>query len=153
MIYICICIIGVVFNEIGKNNGNKKSKTNEDSKNCFEYLDCNIKFLEGKVKENNRGDKCLYVYFEFTNNSDENQSFDYLVDCQAFQNGIEVETNYIYDCDEERNGSKEIQPGASITVAEVFEIGDNTQNVILEIRPFSIWSDRLLFEKEIQIVE
>ena len=131
----------------------EKEKAEKEKANKFEYADTNIKYLKSKVGYDASDDKCLYVYFEFTNNSDENESFASLVRCQAFQNGIELETNYLYDCDEERNSSKDIQPGASITVAEIFELDDSTEDITLEVRPFSIWSDRLLFEKEIKISE
>lgn len=135
-------------NEEAKKEQNEKEKTEQ-----FEYADTNIKYLKSEIDYNSIDEKCLFVYFEFTNNSDENQSFDYLVSCKAFQNGVELDTNYIYDCDEEKNGSKEIQPGASITVAEVFELSESTDNVTLEITPFSIWSDRKLFEYEVELIE
>lgn len=131
----------------------KTEQKSEEKANTFRYADVTMKYLESKIDYNSIDEKCLFVYFEMTNNSDENESFDYLVTCKAFQNGIELDTNYIFDCDEEKNGSKKIQPGATITVAEVFELGDSADNVTLEIRPFNIWSDRLLFEKEIQITE
>lgn len=125
----------------------------KEKANTFTYADVKIKYLKSEIGYNSIDEKCLYVYFEMTNNSDENYAFSYLVSCKAFQNGIELDINYVYDCEEEKNGSKEIQPGATITVAEVFEIGDNTEDVTVEARPFNIWSDRLLFEKEIQITE
>ena len=131
----------------------EKEKAEEEKAKKFEYADTNIKYLRSEIDYNSIDDKCLYVYFEFTNNSDENESFNYLVTCKAFQNGVELETNYIYDCDEERNGTKEIQPGTTITVAEVFKLGDSTENVSLEVTPFSIWSDRKLFEYEIKLSE
>lgn len=121
--------------------------------NVFEYADIAMEYLKSEIDYDSSDEKCLYVYFEMTNNSDENQAFSYLVTCKAFQNGIELDGNYVYDCDEEKNGSKEIQPGASVIVAEVFELDDDTENVTLEVRPFNVWSDRLLFEKEIRIAE
>lgn len=136
-----------------KEKKEQEKKEQEEKANTFKYADVKMKYLKSEINYNSLDEKCLYVYFEMTNNSDENQAFDYLVSCKAFQNGIEIDENYIYDCEEEENGSKEIQPGATITVAEVFEIGDSTESVTLEVRPFNIWSDKLLFEKEIQITE
>lgn len=140
-------------NKQENDNLQHETDSKEDDVNKFEYTDTSIKYLRSEIEYNSFDEKCLFVYFEFTNNSDENKAFDYLVECKAFQNGVELETNYIYDCDEERNGTKEIQPGASVTVAEIFKLGDSMENVTLEVRPFNIWSDRLLFEKEIQITE
>lgn len=131
----------------------KEQAKKEEKANIFTYADVKIKYLKSEIGYNSIDEKCLYVYFEMTNNSDENYAFSYLVSCQAFQNGIELDSNYVYDCEEEENGAKEIQPGATIAVAEVFKIGDNTEDVTVEVRPFNIWSDRLLFEKKIQITE
>lgn len=164
-IYVLICIVCLFL--VSNNSDDEKEENvlqdnvsqeeteqvSEEQVNTFEYADITMKYLRSEIAYNSIDEKCLFVYFEMTNNSDENQAFSYLVTCKAFQNGIELDTNYIYDNDEERNGSKEIQPGATITTAEVFELGDSTDNVTLEVRPFNIWSDRLLFEKEIQITE
>lgn len=163
-IYVLICIVCMFL--VSNNNDDEKeddvlqdsvsqeeAAEQEEEANTFEYADITMKYLRSEITYNSIDKKCLFVYFEMTNNSDENQAFSYLVSCKAFQNGIELDTNYIYDSDEERNGSKDIQPGATITVAEVFELGDSADNVTLEVRPFNIWSDRLLFEKEIQITE
>lgn len=163
-IYLLICFVGMIL--VRQNDEGEKEKdvlqdsvSQEETEqvseevSTFEYADITMKYLKSEIVYNAIDEKCLFVYFEMTNDSDENQAFSYLVTCKAFQNGIELDTNYIYDSDEERNGSKEIQPGATITVAEVFELGDSTDNVTLEVRPFNIWSDRLLFEKEIPITE
>lgn len=163
-VYIIVCIVGAILvntrgSKEDSNSSNSKEvvenniENNSNDNDCFKYADTTIKYLKSEIVYNSIEEKCLFVYFEMTNNSDENRSFNYLVSCKAFQNGIELDSNYIYDCEEEENGSKEIQPGATITVAEVFELGESTDNVTLEIRPFNIWSDRLLFEKEIQITE
>ena len=163
-VYIVVCIVGAILvnkdsNEESDDSTNSsviaEDNTENDSNDevFFEYADVKMQYLRSEIDYNMYDQKCLFVYFEMTNNSDENQAFDYLVSCKAFQNGIEIDENYIYDCDEEENGSKEIQPSATITVAEVFELGDSTDSVILEVRPFNIWSDKLLFEKEIQVTE
>lgn len=136
-----------------ENSSHSEEKEREQKESTFEYADVKIKYLKSEIAYNSIDEKCLYVYFEMTNNSDENYAFNYLVSCQAFQNGIELDANYIYDCEEEKNGSKEIQPEATIKVAEVFELSDSTENVTLEVRPLNIWSDKLLFEREIQITE
>lgn len=116
----------------------------------LDYLDCNLKYERCEIIQEEYGDKNLYVYFKFTNNSDENATFDYTFDIKSFQNGIELDSNYVYDCEEEENGSKEIQPGTTITVAEVFELGDSTENVMLEIRPF-VLSDKALMDLQIEL--
>ena len=127
----------------------KLADVDEENKE-LDYLGCNLKYERYEIIQEEHGDKNLYVYFEFTNNSDENKTFCYTFYIKSFQNGIELDSNYVYDCEEERNGSKEIQPGATITVAEIFELGDSTENVMLEIRPF-VLSDKPLMDFQIEL--
>lgn len=148
------------------NETNEKSKkTEEDSKKGdrdetaengerklkFSYNDGNCKFLEWKVEEDEFGDECLVLYFEFTNNNKENQAFGYLFSVQAFQNGVELDHSWVHVNEETRNNTREVQNGTTVTVAEAFEIGVDRSNVEIEITPFNIWSDKTLFEYEISL--
>lgn len=140
-------------NRIDDNDETKSTKVNqtieettEDDTIDFEYEDIYVKFLESKV-ENGK----LYVYFEMKNGSDENYAFDYTFTTTAFQNGVELETDYIYNCDEEENGSKEIQPGTTIKLAEVFELSDNISTVTLEVAPLIDFSNTKLLTFNIEL--
>ena len=140
-------------NRIDDNDETKSTKVNqtieettEDDTIDFEYEDIYVKFLESTV-ENGK----LYVYFEMKNGSDENYAFDYTFTTTAFQNGVELETDYIYNCDEEENGSKEIQPGTTIKVAEVFELSDNISTVTLEVAPLIDFSNTKLLTFNIEL--
>lgn len=112
----------------------------------FEKNGVSVKYLEHKISGND-----LYVYFEMTNESNENITFDYSYSVKAFQDGIELEQNYIYDCDEEENGSKEIQPGATITVAEVFKLNNMESNVEVDIEYWISFSGEKLLEFVIEL--
>lgn len=120
--------------------------TTKDDTIDFEYADLYVKFLESEIKDGQ-----LYVYFEMTNNSDENDSFGYTFNTKAFQNGVELETDYVYSSDEERNADKEIQPGATIKLAEVFELSDNTSKVTIEVEPLITFTGNELIKFDIEL--
>lgn len=115
------------------------------------YSDCKLKYSNSEVKINDYGEESLYVYFEFTNNSDESKAFYYNFDVVAFQNGVEAVENYFYDCEEERNTEKEIQPGTTIVVAEVFELKNVVDPVTIEIRPFISVDNEKIIDFEINL--
>jgi hypothetical protein len=113
------------------------------------YLDCRLKYSHFEVKLNEYGEESLFVYFEFTNNSDKAETFDYKFDVVAFQNGIEADVNYYYDCEEEENTEKEIQPGTTILVAKVFELKNTVDPITIEIRPFVSIDNKKIIDFEI----
>ena len=101
---------------------------------------CTLKYLRHEMVENAFGDECLAVFYEFTNNSEETTSCIYTFSDKAFQNGIELETSYVYIEDVEDNGSKEIRPGISVEVYTLFEPQDNSV-VELEVSEWISLSD------------
>lgn len=123
----------------------------EDDIIDFTYSNIYVKFLDSTIEYDEYNGKQLIVYFEMTNNSETNQTFVYNFDVKGFQNGIELDTNYIYDCDEEKNTSKEIQPGATIKVAEVFDLSEDTNSVTIEIRPLISFDDEKLLDFKIEL--
>ncbi len=153
---ICIIWLVLAFNLGGGKSDEDETKstkvnqsteaTTKDDTIDFEYADLYVKFLESEIKDGQ-----LYVYFEMTNNSDENDSFGYTFDTTAFQNGIELETDYVYSSDEEKNADKEIQPGATIKLAEVFELSDNTSKVTIEVEPLITFTDNKLIKFDIEL--
>lgn len=77
------------------------------------------------------GNPAILVHFTFTNNSEENQSAAFSIDCKAFQNGIGLKDATILD-DSIYNSSdlmKEIQPGTTIELSEAFELSSDTAPV------------------------
>lgn len=113
----------------------------------FEKYGLNVKFLEYKIEDNSWGDKCLVLYFDYENNSDESCSFGYTFTVKAFADGVEIEPTYGKVNDETENSYKEIRPGAKLTVAEAYELEDIENGKIeIEVTPFNIWSDSIVWE-------
>lgn len=137
--------------EISSDSKDRDEKENEENLMKFSYNNADCEFLEYKIEKDEFGEEHLVLYFEFTNNSNENQAFGYLFSTKVFQNGVELDSSFVHVNEETRNSAREIQKGTTITVAEAFSIGDSRENIKIEITPFSIWSDKKIFEKEIQI--
>lgn len=104
-----------------------------------------VKYLKHEVVVDHVDQTVLVVYYEFTNNSDENKTFDYSFDDTCFQNGVEVEHSWWHVNDESKNSGKEIKTGTTITVASSFVLGESLDDIELEITPWI--GDKLLFER------
>ena len=100
-----------------------------------EYKGMTVKFIEHKIGKSKTDKDELVVYLEFTNNADESKAYSFNFNCKAFQNGIEMDTSYLSSAEESGNGLKEIKPGATLTVAEAFELTEDRSDVELEIGP------------------
>lgn len=128
-----------------KGEGRKKKK--------FSYDKMDVEFIECKIEDNAWGEKCFVVYFDFTNNSEENKTFMYSFSVKAFQNGVEMESSLGHVNDETKNHGKEIQPGATIRVADAFYIEDEKSAIEIEVEPWISFSDKKLFEMKIDLTE
>lgn len=117
----------------------------------FSYDDTHVKYLKHEVVENMTGDKCLAVYYEFTNNSEENQTFIYLFNDKAFQNGVELDGSLFHVNDDSKNSSREIQPGTTVVVVSGFVLGDESSDVTLQIEPWISFSNEKLLELDLSL--
>lgn len=115
----------------------------------FTYKDMTVKYLRHEVMVDSVDQTVLVVYYEFTNNSKENKTFDYAFSDTCFQNGVEVEHSYWHVNDESKNSGKEIKTGTTITVASSFVLGESRDDIELEITPFM--RDKVLFEKTLEL--
>nr|DAF72790.1 MAG TPA: protein of unknown function DUF5067 [Caudoviricetes sp.] len=96
---------------------------------------CHVTYEGHEVVQNMAGDLCVAVYYQFTNNTSENQEFDLTVSDKAFQNGVELEQSVFHVNDESKLSVMEIQPGVSITVCSGFVLRDES-NVELQLFPW-----------------
>lgn len=117
----------------------------------FDYEDTHVKYLKHEVVENMAGDKCLAVYYEFTNNSDENKTFLYTFSDKAFQNGVELDVSLFHVNDDSKNSSREIQPGVTVTVVSGFVLSDETSNVTLQVEPMISFTNEKLLEIDLSL--
>lgn len=123
---------------------NTKEKTDE-----FSYDDMIVKYIKHEVMVDEIDQTVVVVYYRFTNKSAENKTFDYSFDDTCFQNGIEIEGSWWHANEESKNSNKEIKSGTTITVASSFVLGENRDDVELEITPWM--RDEILFKKILKL--
>lgn len=121
-------------NDQSINNSESTSETiSDDGIIDVTISDCHITYLKHEIVENMAGDECIAIYYEFTNNSDEGKTFDYVISEKAFQNGVELNISLFHLNDESKNSSSEIKPGVTITVCSGFVLRDATSDIELEV--------------------
>lgn len=116
--------------------------------------DCHVTYLRHEVVKNMAGDKCLAVYYQFTNNSDENKVFTYTIDDKAFQNGVQLETSNFYINDNEARATNvEIKPGITIDVCTAFVLRDETTDIELELEKWPSYDGKVYDSMILSITE
>lgn len=154
-IVIFFAIIGILFTAIllmptdsDEDSDTKEEKTpvelqdnEEDSDNIIDVdiNDLHVKYIKHEIVKNSSDDKCIAIYFEFTNNTDENKAFYTSIRDTAFQDGVELESSIFHVNEESRDSNVEIQPGKTITLCEAFVLRDDENDVELTVGEF--WSD------------
>lgn len=138
-----------VVSQAEQNMINEKEETTSSYE--FDYNDMHVKYLKHEIVENLAGEKCLAIYYEFTNNSSENKAFDYAFSDTAFQNGVELDFSLFHVNEESKNSSREIQPGTTVTVTSGFVLGESRDNVTLQITPWISWSNKTLLEMDLSL--
>ena len=94
-----------------------------------------------ELVKNYDGKDTIAVSIDFTNNSDEAASFDVAMMCDAFQDGVELDTTSVYtdeesfDCMDD-DTSKQIKPGRTIEIIVTKELENTTSPVDVEVEEF-----------------
>lgn len=86
--------------------------------------------------ESKNGKNYLIVVFSAKNNTDSSSSFGLTINIDAYQNGVELDTGYIYGI--ETNSSTKFRPGATIEGREIFELTSTTAQVEIELN--KLWN-------------
>jgi len=94
-----------------------------------------VSIKEFKVIEKYDGDPAVIITYEWTNNSDDEASFSFSFDDKVYQNGIECEFAIIIDNDayDGSNSIKDIKPGSTLEVQEVYSLNDATTPIDIEV--------------------
>ncbi|MHB1152062.1 MAG: DUF5067 domain-containing protein [Eubacteriales bacterium] len=98
--------------------------------------DAYIKIVSARKTIDYEDSPAIVVTYEYTNNGKDAKSFMFSVKDTVFQSGIECSTTYAaYDDDtfSSDNQSKDIKPGATLTVDCLYKLNDETSNVDVEI--------------------
>lgn len=128
----------VAFSNGSGNNSNnvnatkQASATQQDTDTAMND-DTTLKYLKHEVITDSNDREVVVVYFDFTNNSKDNEAFIYNYNVTCFQNGKELDYPLAsFDIDEYNNAARELQTGANITVARIYILEDKS-DVDLEV--------------------
>lgn len=125
-------------NNNSSNNGNatKQATTTEQNTDTATNNDTTLKYLKHEVITDSNDREVVVVYFDFANNSKDNEAFIYNYNVTCFQNGKELDYPLAsFDVDEYNNAARELQTGANITVARIYILEDKS-DVDLEVTPW-----------------
>ncbi len=114
-------------------NATKQANTTQQDTDVATNDDTTLKYLKHEVITDSNDREVVVVYFDFTNNSKDNEAFIYNYNVTCFQNGKELDYPLAsFDVDEYNNAARELQTGANITVARIYILEDKS-DVDLEV--------------------
>lgn len=117
-------------------NATKQASTTQQDTDTATNDDTTLKYLKHEVITDSNDREVVVVYFDFTNNSKDNEAFIYNYNVTCFQNGKELDYPLAsFDVDEYNNAARELQTGANITVARIYILEDKS-DVDLEVTPW-----------------
>lgn len=122
-------------------------KISSQTSPLFDYNlpDCQVIYVKHELSTDYEGNRCLILYYTYTNKSDEAKSaMGNACYIQAYQNGIECDRATIsYDVKNQAvdNHLKNVMPGISLDVAEVFQISDESDVTLILSNIFDILGD------------
>ena len=141
-----------VATKAGKESEVKETESEtEEPTTEFTYGKMTVKYLRHEITENEMGENVLIVYYEFTNNSNDNQAFIYSFNDTCFQNGVQLDDSLFHANEQTRNADRERQPGATIEVASAFDLGDSRDTVTLEVEPWVSFTSNKLLTLELEL--
>lgn len=105
---------------------------------------------EAKVIEDYDGTPVVVVTFDWTNNSDETTSAWMATNVTVFQDGVSLDTAYVYDNDDYDSSaySRDVRPGVTIEVQQVFELINTTSPIEVEIEEAFSWDAETVVYQE-----
>jgi hypothetical protein len=131
----------VAFSNGSGNNSNNANATKQVSAtqqdtDIARYGDTTLKYLKHEIITDSNNREVVVVYFDFANNSKDNEAFVYNYNVTCFQNGKELDYPLVsFDVDEYNNTARELQTGTNIAVAKIYILEDKS-DVNLEVTPW-----------------
>lgn len=117
-------------------NATKQASATQQDTDTATNDDTTLKYLKHEVITDSNDREVVVVYFDFANNSKDNEAFIYNYNVTCFQNGKELDYPLAsFDVDEYNNAARELQTGANITVARIYILEDKS-DVDLEVTPW-----------------
>ena len=106
--------------------------------------DFHVKFLDCTFGKDYEGKDVIIANYEFTNNSEKTTSAIVALRIQAFQDGVELENGIMMDDVGSGNSMKDLRPGATLDIHEVFVLGNQSSPVEFEASETFSFSDDMV---------
>lgn len=135
----------VMKSETQKKAVEEEKTTEKKDPNSCEYRGLKARYKRCEIVDDGYDNPVLFVYFDFTNNSDENEKFYMNFHPKIFENGIEVNDIAISMAESKAkdNYAADIKPGTTAEVAVLFKVPDSFP-VNLEVSPLFSPDDVLM---------
>lgn len=135
-IFLIVAFSNGSSNNSNNSNATKQATTTQQNTDTATNNDTTLKYLKHEVITDSNDREVAVVYFDFANNSKDNEAFIYNYNITCFQNGKELDYPLAsFDVDEYNNVARELQTGANITVARIYILEDKS-DVDLEVTPW-----------------
>ncbi|MFR6313197.1 MAG: DUF5067 domain-containing protein [Ruminococcus sp.] len=117
-----------------------------------EETEFQVELLGTSVSQDYEGKPVLVVEYNFTNNSDEAQSFIFACQDKVFQNGIECDDTVI-GCDDidSQQQMNEIQPGTTYALKIGYHLQDTTSPVDIEVTSLDFINEDTLLKQTVNL--
>ncbi|MDE7294999.1 MAG: DUF5067 domain-containing protein [Oscillospiraceae bacterium] len=115
------------------------------------YNKCSIRLEGADLVYDYDGDPIIVVEMTFRNDSDKSRSCGYTFSVDAYQDGIECDTAFLWGENSEKydtgTNTTDIKPGVEFTVYKAYMLRDETNRVDIEVKGFLDLSNEILFAK------
>jgi hypothetical protein len=149
---VIILIVAVSSASSGSSESNSSSDsgesvsveaTTETPGKIGDYI-CTVKSAE--VCKDWEGNKAVKITYSFTNNASEAQSFEYALEDHVYQDGIELESVWTLENDEDLDtyDSVNIKPGKTKDVVKAYKLRDDTTDLEVEIGKWLSFDDTVI---------
>lgn len=128
--------------EASDSSSSESEKATADSDFTVTVDDCT-------VTEDYEGNPAIVVTYTWTNNSDESVASDIALTVDAYQNGVELDSVYVLDNDDDFDldaESNKVKPGGTQTAQVAYKLSDETTDVEIEVTEWLSFDDTVLAE-------
>lgn len=101
-----------------------------------------VEIKSAALSQDYEGNPAIIITYSWTNNSEDTTSALTAVSCNAFQNGVGLETAIIMSDDYDSGSSMtEVRPGTTIDIQSAFVLQDTMSVVEVEVGEWLTWDD------------
>ncbi|MCD7873296.1 MAG: DUF5067 domain-containing protein [Clostridiales bacterium] len=130
-------------NSSTQNVAGSNNKENTSSDGAIGDYKCVVK--EATVCKDWLGKDAVLITFDFTNNSDQAESFDLALQANAYQDGVGLESTFTGKDETDNLIDVEIKPGVTKEVKKAYILRDKSTDIEMEISElFSLTDDKIV---------